>query len=655
MSQSPAGEAEPSRSYIEGWSAIYELVRQGKSWSGRERHNCFLNLGNRRFADVSAVAGLDLIDDGRGLAVVDWDQDGALDFWITNRSGPRLRFLRNTAPTDNGHVAFRLTGTGSNRDAIGARLELRLQGDPDRQVRFLHAGDAFLAQSSKWLHFGLGRARPESLTVRWPNGETETFSGLENDQHRYELIEGTGRAKPWKSPRSAVRWPKTTPPPEQRARAGRTFLASRIPLYGLHRLNEDGARQPIRLGPEPVLINLWASWCANCRDEIKAFAENAAVIRRSGLRVLAISVDEEEDRPLAAEALDEAGWEFDQAYAEPDLLELLGIVRQAVVDQPGTLVLPTSFLVDPQRRLAAVYRGPVSVERLVADVELLGVKGEDLRDLAAPFPGRWRAEGVSRNLELLSNLMRSRGHTRVAAAYMGDLRLTDAAPEWARESRADSLIDLGNELAREGNHAEAARSFRQAVDVDPDRAMAHQGLGAALVELGRAEEAIGHHREALRLGPGRGETHFDLGMALVLSGQIDEGEDHFREAVRLSPEGTEPHFRGLLNLGIALGTRGQLDDAQSYVVRALSQKPDLFDAVRYLGYLEQQRRRFDAAILQYQRALELQPGDPLTLLHLGLAQLASGDREGARQQLEALRSLGDPAAEELARQLAGSG
>ena len=72
---------------------LYEVIT--------ERHCCFLNTRGPVFANVSAVSGLDLIDDGRGLALVDWDHDGDLDAWISNRNAPRLRLLRNNSDTSN--------------------------------------------------------------------------------------------------------------------------------------------------------------------------------------------------------------------------------------------------------------------------------------------------------------------------------------------------------------------------------------------------------------------------------------------------------------------------------------------------------------------------------------------------------------------------
>ena len=132
-----------------------------------------------------------------------------------------------------------------------------------------------------------------------------------------------------------------------------------------------------------------------------------------------------------------------------------------------------------------------------------------------------------------------------------------------------------------------------------------------------------------------------------------EGEAQFREAVRLSPEGTEPHYRGLYNLGVGLGTRGRFDEAQTFVERALAQQPEFFDALRYLGYLAQQRGRLALAIEHYENALELEPAEPLTIFYLGTAQLAAGDVASARRQLSALQAAGHPAARELRGMLDG--
>ena len=110
MSQSPSTSASSSAvlEYDKAWAALNLLIREGRGFSGHERKCCFLNLGPNaeRFANVSSATGLDFDDDGRGLALCDWDWDGDLDLWITNRTGPGVRFIRNDTPSSNPAIAF---------------------------------------------------------------------------------------------------------------------------------------------------------------------------------------------------------------------------------------------------------------------------------------------------------------------------------------------------------------------------------------------------------------------------------------------------------------------------------------------------------------------------------------------------------------------
>ena len=122
--------SEPTKEGDRAALQLKHMLRAGRSWSGRERHCVYLNTGGHgRFADVSATSGLDLIDDGRGLAMTDWDADGDLDLWISNRNAPQLRFLRNDA-AGGSWIALRLVGDGerTNRDAVGARVAVTVAG-----------------------------------------------------------------------------------------------------------------------------------------------------------------------------------------------------------------------------------------------------------------------------------------------------------------------------------------------------------------------------------------------------------------------------------------------------------------------------------------------------------------------------------------------
>ena len=211
MSRSPVDGAarDPSQSYLDSWGELAGLIRKGRSFSGKERNCCFLNLRNGSFADVSSVTGLDHIDDGRTVAFSDWDGDGDLDLWLANRTGPRLRFMRNDLGTGKDFAAFRLQGDPArrcSRDAIGARVEITLGAAAGgRRIRTLYAGDGYLSQSSKWIHIGL--AEGDSIAqvhVRWPGSrKPELFAGV-SAGGRYRLVQGSGRAIAQKRPAAAT-------------------------------------------------------------------------------------------------------------------------------------------------------------------------------------------------------------------------------------------------------------------------------------------------------------------------------------------------------------------------------------------------------------------------------------------------------------------
>ena len=84
----------------------------------------FLNLGDGNFRDVAAEVGGGFAQPkvGRGLAVGDFDRDGDLDVLLTTNNGPAYLY-RNDHLAENKSIRFRLVGTKSNRDAIGANSD----------------------------------------------------------------------------------------------------------------------------------------------------------------------------------------------------------------------------------------------------------------------------------------------------------------------------------------------------------------------------------------------------------------------------------------------------------------------------------------------------------------------------------------------------
>jgi len=161
------------------------------SLNGRERNVLFRNNADATFSDVGWVNAADRIEDGRGLAIFDYDNNGSLDLLLRNY---RMQAVLLANRGDSRHSAsFELIGTRSNRDAVGAKLRLR-SGD-HWQTRVVSTGSGYLSGSSRRVHFGLGEAeRIDELVIEWPSGEQSVFTDLAVDR-KHTIREGAELAR----------------------------------------------------------------------------------------------------------------------------------------------------------------------------------------------------------------------------------------------------------------------------------------------------------------------------------------------------------------------------------------------------------------------------------------------------------------------------
>jgi Flp pilus assembly protein TadD/thiol-disulfide isomerase/thioredoxin len=585
VSQSPS-DVNEKESYREGWKTLSRLILSGQSFSGEEKNCAFLNNRDGTFSTISAVSGFDFPDDGRALGLVDWDFDGDLDLWTTNRTAPRVRFLQNNYPGNAIFVAFHLQGVDANRDGVGAkvRIEYRYRHSPvEVLTRTLRAGEGFLGQSSKWMHFGLdGGESPEilRLSVRWlgPEKGEEVFPGIKPGRF-YHLVQGTGQAResetrPVEHVTALHPLERETPKPPAGARI---LITSDIPLPPVGFVTFEG--EPVSLltatddvKPGLLLVNLWASWCTPCAAELISFTREQDALRAAGIDVLALAVDgvgSDTGIPTKATAfLDRIDFPFGRGRATTTLLDTLQIIHDELFDVKRSLPVPTSLLVDAGGRLAALYRGPVDIEHLLADVERTKIESKKRIQSALPFPGKWMTEPESSRLLPLVWSLVEHGDFETALGYVNSQKsLLQLDDEYA-----GLLYILGNRYHREKRFVEAEDAYREAAMLNPRFSKAHHAVGLKRYDSGDLDRAIESYRAALQGESPIPETHFMLAVALEERwghGESDEAMEHFRQTAKMDPS----HLIAWFYLGLIYEKRGRSNDALTAYREALITNP----------------------------------------------------------------------------------
>ncbi len=584
--------------YDRGWAALNRLLRTGKSFSGRERNCCFLNLGGGRFADVSAASGLDLIHDGRSLALADWDFDGDEDFFIASRTAPRVTFLRNDVATGNHFLALRLLGTTVNRDAIGARVELYRDGDERPIIKTLYAGNGYLGQSSKWLHFGLGAdVSPRKVVVRWPDGKTvETFGELASD-HRYVLRQGSARAEPWQPPRPALVLPTDPVPAIDRSDSSRVVVLRPARLPGISVLGDDGVTATLDLTSrgKPTVVNVWATWCKPCLVEMKAWGEAKSRFAEAGLDVVALCVDDPtEDRTAdlakAKAAAERLGFPFTVALPDKSAVVALDAVQRAFSGAQRPLPVPASFLVDAEGRIAAIYRGPVEVEQLLADVKICGGGSAEIVAAAVPFPGPWHDPPEPTAATTVAWEFIQAGQAGLAERYLADLssiyeaglaRAEGDRERWRASSQLAGVLETLGRLAFDRKDAqEAAAKYLRSLELAPKQRHVHLELARTYAALGEKQKVAEQIDAALAIKRDDPENLVRLAMLKTELGDPNAGALLLRESLAIQPNASDYAL-----LARALLAAGQSSDAVDAFRHALELRPNWPPAMNDLAWV----------------------------------------------------------------------
>ncbi len=628
--------------YTRNFRDLNDKMSQGKSFSGYERNPLFLNLAGKGFAEMSGLFHVDFDDDARAIATVDWDRDGDLDVWTTNRTSPQVRLLQNDLEHGNTFIAIRLEGNGTttNRDAIGARLTLSPKKKPKaKQIRTVRGGDGFLTQSSAWTHFGLGTADDEyALSVRWPGGDIEHYAGLAANR-RYLIAQGNNQPAVDPAPTLSLPEPENTKEtphtPQNTKEAPHTpqagfWVVNQVPFPKLTCEDDQGVtRSSTDFLGRPLLINLWATWCAPCLKELAEFAAHANDLQARGATVLALNVDGlavEGSAPPAGDpekVLARIGYTLPRGIARQENLAKIEILIEHLTSRRMPLTIPTSILVDPKGNVAAVYQESLSWEQLSEDLTLLNAPATAQLKRASPRPGRWFADPTQIDRE----------------AYLGDYATLFATNGFPEESQrlyqlvrpkeglrsAQEFYNQAKSASQQGQTEQAMAFYKKAIELDPDYGQALTGLGAMLLMQKRLDEARPLFEKALSLDPNHATALINMSMIDQARGDHEKALERLTKVIQRNPEYAEAHF----NLGSLLASMKRHEDAIRHLTKGVELSPKRSAGHLNLASVYMATEQWAKAEASYRSALQLNLRNAFGHIGLGNALMQQGKHAGA--------------------------
>ena len=622
-------KARPAHDYEQGWSAINELIRSDGTWSGYERNVFYVNNRDGTFSDVSGVVGLDFLEDGRAFALADFDHDGRLEVFLKNRDGPQVRLLKNVMKDLGPSIAFRLRGSKSNRDAIGAAVTV--ETEVGRQTRTLQAGSGFLSQHSKEIFFGLGEAKGEvRASIRWPGGLVQELNNLPAN-HRIWIEEGSdpSRVEPFKSQTQALDQFAVSRPldTEPLPTTVETWLLSPLaaPTFSLPDVTGQ-ARTLVGLRGKPLLLNFWARGSASCEEDLSVFNRLYPRWATQGLQLLTVNADDSGDAESVRALARERHLSFPILFASEDVVAIYNILYRNLYDRHRDLSLPTSFLIDGDGRIVKAYQGPVNAEHVEQDFRHIPQSAAERLAKALPFPGVTDVSEFPRNYLSYGSVFYQRGYFDQAEASFR-LALHDDP------SSAEALYGLGSACLEQQKVAEARKSFEGAIQLHasyPETLPnAWNNLGLLATREWRTADAIPYFQEALRLSPDHLIALDNLGNAYRQQKQWDEARQVLERALTVSPQDPEANY----SLGMVFAQIDDTEHAFEYLQKALQFRPGYPEALNNLGVLYLRTRRRDEAVATFEECIRVAPAFDQSYLNLARVYALEDSPEKARSVL----------------------
>ena len=594
-----------------------DMCRAGYSFSGMQRNQCFLSIGQLGFANFSAASGVDFLQDGRGVATTDWDQDGDSDVILTSRNGCRLRILCNQLDSGNDFLQLNMVGTKSNADAIGTRALVFLKDKPHPIIKTVSAGSGYLSQSSKQLTFGLGqKASIKKLTIVWPDGSSQDVTGVRPNR-RYRILEGKDKAAELPSNRLDVQLAaETHRGREQLPAATKSLFNPPALVPELTIVQSDEKTYPVLgIKPKSATLVVVVDESSQSKDLLQSISDDAESLTEKDAECIAIvtnglETSEQTSRSTGKSMMEGTGFPFRWGVATEDTKTRISLWRGSNFGSQQMPRTPFAILFNKDRKAAVFYDfDQVKDSSLLDDVAITGLSCEKLWNKIMPLPGRWFAPYRFSIADRLT----------LRLAELGQQGAAKQLSEASKPFRGYELATKGSELLSTGGYGLAEKFFRKALEFDPQSPVARVGLaqllrreaskltGEASSErrLELQEKAVIHFDYALELEPTNVEAIIGRSNLAIDSGQISEAIKLLKRFVKLQPDKYEIHAI----IGRLLFQANNKAEAAQWLVEAFEKRPTLPYVAGDLGFLYLSVGEHGRAARFLKLANRLQPSD----------------------------------------------
>ena len=619
---------------------VADLCREGDSFDGNQRNRLFLGLGPLRFANFSNGSGFDFLEDSRAIGSTDWDGDGDIDLVLNSRTAPRFRILKNVYESKNQFLKLRLSGTKSNRDAIGTRVEVFLRGANTPLVKQLVAGSGRISQSSKVIHFGLGKDTTiERLEVYWPNTGKQTFDRISPGK-TYRLIEGESEASEMTNDRyrialdsQSISQSKGLP----EAQRIRFFPTARLPIlqyrgegesvkqkwYQVENINER-PMLAIFCPYESDITSLLRDW--NIRD--RNFSK-----MKSDLLLVFTGVENDRDFELkeAVAKIQDASFKFRWGVLSDSSNTKFKMLMGQWFHDLQLPKEPIGLLLDGDGNVHFAYMDEMlNWEPVSSDLKNLADKNFVLNRIPERERQNWLVSSRISRFDRLHRRFQEVGFNRDANVFDSLLPM----------QHAQDYMHRSIDLASSGKILAALPAAEKSIELDPDSIDAQVNLAEIYRQFAMTADQQARTRmlntagdlldQAIEKEPNNEEAILARAEIFRMQKDVENAVNLLRRYIQMNPESWQVHAI----IGRLFFHKRQYFEANTYLVKAIENRPTLPYVAADLGYLYLLNEQFADAREYLDLAVRLQPSEDNLKRYLAEAEFWNGNFEPAGRLFE---------------------